>query len=278
MKPGRGITKANGRKNALDKFYTKQDVAQRLIAFVDPESYTQVIEPSAGAGAFSKQIRFCLAFDLEPEDASIVQQDWFEYAQVRNVNERVLVIGNPPFGQKHSLAVKFVNHSAGFADTIAFILPKSFMKESVQKTLNPFLHLRLNMVLEKNIFLLDGVDMNVPSVFQVWDFVEGVKREHLGVPTYKGFRFVKKTEEPDIFVQRIGGKAGVAGLDFLGRNESSNYFLKVDSSVIEPDVLVNKINSVVFSSRDLSVGPRSLSKKEFVVDLLKVAPFLENSD
>ena len=44
-------------------------------------------------------------------------------------------IGNPPFGRQSSLAKKFIKHicSCDKTKTIAFILPKSFKKDSLKK-------------------------------------------------------------------------------------------------------------------------------------------------
>ena len=36
---------------------------------------------------------------------------------------KYVVIGNPPFGLRGQLALKFINHSYDFADYVCFILP-----------------------------------------------------------------------------------------------------------------------------------------------------------
>ena len=46
--------------------------------------------------------------------------------------DKYLVIGNPPFGKISSLAVKFFNKSAEYADVIAFIVPRT-LKEYLYK-------------------------------------------------------------------------------------------------------------------------------------------------
>ena len=117
-------------RKELNKFYTSTKLAKKLINRINIDKYDLIIEPSAGDGAFSKQINNILAFDLFPESADIVQQDWFtldkeQFKKYKNI----LVIGNPPYGKNGSLALKFIKESS-FANTIAFILPKSFMKES----------------------------------------------------------------------------------------------------------------------------------------------------
>ena len=46
----------------LDKFYTKKEIAKELISYLDVAEYDKIIEPSAGNGSFSKQIKNMLCF------------------------------------------------------------------------------------------------------------------------------------------------------------------------------------------------------------------------
>ena len=48
--------------------------------------------------------------------------NYFDY--VPNKTKRYLVVGNPPFGKISSIAIKFFNKSAEYADCIAFIIPE----------------------------------------------------------------------------------------------------------------------------------------------------------
>ena len=92
-----------------DKYYTPVALAKELIdvtmKVLADEEITEVIEPSAGNGSFSKQIK-CVAYDIEPECESIIKQDFLkiemEYQKGR------LFIGNPPFGVKNNLSIKFL--------------------------------------------------------------------------------------------------------------------------------------------------------------------------
>ena len=62
----------------LDKYYTSIEVVNHCIQVVNKvlkdEIITQIIEPSAGNGAFSKNIGGCIAYDIEPDDDSIVHE------------------------------------------------------------------------------------------------------------------------------------------------------------------------------------------------------------
>lgn len=83
-------------RKELNKFYTSTKLAKKLINRINIDKYDLIIEPSAGDGAFSKQINNILAFDLFPESADIVQQDWFilDKEQFKHY-KNILVIGNP---------------------------------------------------------------------------------------------------------------------------------------------------------------------------------------
>jgi hypothetical protein len=264
----KGTTKSQGQKHAADKFYTKPEIAQLCLASIPGgvEQYTLSIEPSAGSGSFSSLIPGSLALDLHPEAEGIVEQDWFTYSRERSEDpqEKVLVFGNPPFGQQNSLAVRFINHAATFADTVAFVLPLSFKKDSVQDRLNKHLHLVLELELPKKAFTLHGEDYGVPCVFQVWEYDASRVREKSVKVLPVGFSFVKKEDSPHMSVQRVGGRAGLASVDYVQKSVQSNYFLKFDP-VLDSDGLkkvADGINDATFASRDHSVGPRSISKTD----------------
>lgn len=63
-----------------DKYYTPPALARELIVktirFVGVKNITDIIEPSAGSGAFSKHFKDCKAYDIEPEAEGIIKQDF----------------------------------------------------------------------------------------------------------------------------------------------------------------------------------------------------------
>lgn len=109
----------------LDKFYTPNKTAKKCIdlAFEKFDNITEIIEPSAGAGAFSLQMQNCIAYDIAPEHESVKEQDFLKlklpYKQGR------LIIGNPPFGDRNNLARSFYKHACTMAEYIGFVLPIS---------------------------------------------------------------------------------------------------------------------------------------------------------
>jgi len=109
----------------LDKFYTPQETVAKCIKLFTYtfKDITEIIEPSAGNGAFSLQISNCIAYDIEPEHESIIKQDFLKldlpYKKGR------AIIGNPPFGDRNNLARSFYKKACGISDMIGFVLPIS---------------------------------------------------------------------------------------------------------------------------------------------------------
>lgn len=107
----------------LDKFYTPNETTKKCIdlAFKTFEDITEVIEPSAGTGSFSKQIDNCIAYDIAPEADGIIKQDFLKLKLPYKKGR--LIIGNPPFGDRNNLARSFYKHTCKMAEYIGFILP-----------------------------------------------------------------------------------------------------------------------------------------------------------
>lgn len=256
-----GTTKSVGKKHVEDKFYTMGSIAELCLSHIDLSAYNIKIEPSAGSGSFSTRVPDCLAFDINPEHESIIQQDWLQYHHERNPKEKILVIGNPPFGVQNNLAVEFINHASKFADTIAFILPRSFRKESIQAKLHPNLHLAEEIILPEKSFELLGEPYSLPAVFQVWNYDERNTRPKPVKHSPQGYTFIKREENPDFSIQRVGGRAGHATAEWNKKNTNSHYFIKLDGTNNIASI-IESINSYDFNMKYDAVGPRSISKNE----------------
>ena len=267
----KGITKGKGNKHKLDKFYTKDEVANRLLGLLDLTDYDAIIEPSAGGGAFSRQLGGynLYSYDLEPESEGIEEMDWFalDTQYFNNKYKNVLVVGNPPFGTSGNLALDFIRQ---VADTIAFILPKSFMKDTLMNRVPMNYWLKEEVVgergleLEDDIFTLNGEDYGVPCVYQVWE-KRDKEREQVVYPTEsKYFTFVKK-EEADFRISRVGGNAGKASMD-VDKSVQSNYFVSLtDECKVGIDDMVEVINGLVYPTAGFTVGPKSVSQGELIM-------------
>lgn len=238
----------------LEQFFTTDKNARFCLEKIDLSKFDLIVEPSAGEGTFSNLIENCLAFDIEPRNDKIIKQDYLELNIDDFANKKVLVIGNPPFGRQSSLAIKFINKSAEFANTIAFILPKSFKKESVINKLDKHLFLTEVYELPETKFYFDEHFFEIPCSFFVFE-KRAEERVKETVPTVDDFSFVNK-ESADCSIRRVGFYAGkIEGLDV---SETSHYFVKWNKPNSEENYRKLKFDF------DNTVGARSLSKKEIL--------------
>lgn len=261
------------KKSKFDQFFTRPDVAKtcldllyNTISISDDLSF---IEPSAGEGAFSSQIKNCISVDIDPKFEGVIKADFLTLKKTdltEKESKSLIVIGNPPFGRISSLAVKFFNHATNFADTVAFIVPRTFKKNSIKKRLNPYYHLIKEMDLPKNSFILFGSNYDVPCVFQIWKKLPE-KRELLLTYESPYFSFVKKNNA-DFAIRRVGGQTGKIIWDYNSVSESSHYFIK--AKIITPSELARYIKSLDFSNYiNSTAGVRSLSKSEIYYEFEK---------
>lgn len=258
-------------RNTIDKYYTKEIVVEQCLSLVKRHLQLNredlIIEPSAGNGSFIEGIKSLTNnfkfYDLEPENDEIVEQDYlqYNYNDSKNTYTRIHVIGNPPFGRQSSLAIKFIKKSCDFCDSISFILPKSFKKDSMKSKFPLNFHLVCERDLPENSFLVNGIEHDVPCVFQIWEkrLINRAVSEKL---TPVNFVFVKKTENPDISLRRVGVNAGRIDTNIDGKSVESHYFIKFtnDKSVNE------NIQNLLYITYEFNntVGPRSLSKPEVI--------------
>ena len=165
----------------LDKFYTNPNIVDEVIDLLKTlfkENHLNIdefnfIEPSSGAGAFIQGLNRNLekpniqTYDIEPEGENIIKADFLNVEP--KYSGKNIVIGNPPFGYKGDLAVKFINKSAEWSPIIIFVLPIQFRRYNIQKKINDNLKLiKSSGNLPKNSFTLSGKAYNVNCLIQVW--------------------------------------------------------------------------------------------------------------
>lgn len=254
------------RTNDKDQYYTKASIAKecvdRILSVSSALTDYQWIEPSAGNGAFLKALPGsiqCQGIDLDPKMDGIIKADFLSWRPSNEVKR--VFFGNPPFGKQGSLAKSFIQHASQFAEVIAFILPRSFLKPSMTRAFPSKFHCIYEKELPKDSFEVNSVAYDVPCVFQIWQKKES-DRTIVEPVKESGFKYVKKTDPYDIAFRRVGGKAGkcyVTGSEDF--SIQSHYFLKLDEKYIQHrKTILDKVNAHVFPSN--TVGPRSLSKGE----------------
>lgn len=254
----------------LDQFYTKPEIAKLCIEIlkteVNEENRAQFIEPSAGTGAFSSALENCISIDLDPKTSETIKADFLSIKKEDLSlleKEKVVIIGNPPFGRISSLAVKFFNHSTNFGNSIAFILPKTFKKQSIKRRLNPYFHLVFEQDVPKKSFIFNGEEHDVPCVFQIWRRSH-TKRDLSFVYESEYFSFVSQ-ENADFAIRRVGGKTGTIIWNYGSVSKSSHYFIKAKNiGPKELSILIEKLDFKKYINS--TVGIRSLSKSEIFTE------------
>jgi len=257
-------------RNTIDKYYTKDNVVDSCLnnvkKYIQLSSNDLIIEPSAGNGSFIKGIKLLTNnwrfYDLEPDNDEIIKQDYLLYDYINdNSSSKIHVIGNPPFGRQSSLAIKFIKKSCQFCDSVSFILPKSFKKDSLKKTFPLNFHLVFEMDLPDKSFLVDGKEHDVPCIFQIWkkettNRIVNAKLEPLH------FMFVGKTDNPHISFRRVGVNAGTIDDKIDEKSIQSHYFIKFINGKSTRDN-IDKLSTITYSFNN-TVGPRSISKQELI--------------
>ena len=219
-------------KDILDRFYTNEDVALHLVKKAKSHlvSYKNVVEPSAGAGAFinaAKQVLHTnvISFDLKPNCPETIAANWLE---TEIDLSDTCVIGNPPFGKRSKLAIAFIQHCIDLqASCIAFILPKTFMKPTLQRVFPSNWSLVQIEPLPRDAFTLDGLPYHVECVFQVWE-KDTRKMSHrwsdIYTPKPYDFHVVKTQDEADWFV--MGAAPGIVKVPNDVSPNNRGYWIK----------------------------------------------------
>jgi len=159
-----------------DQFFTSKETSKYcydkaieiISSFCNFEDYT-IIEPSAGDGSFyslfptDKRV----GVDIEPRCDGIIQSDFLTWKPAGDKN---ICIGNPPFGLRGNLALKFINYAAEFSDFVCFILPKLFDSNGKGscKSRVKGLNLIYSEVIDSDFYYPEGKEVKVNVVFQIW--------------------------------------------------------------------------------------------------------------
>jgi predicted RNA methylase len=272
------IQKTGLKRKTIDKFYTQQFIVNICIELiktvVNIQSNDLCIEPSAGNGAFINGIKSLFNnykfYDLQPENNEIIKQDYlkFDYNTLDiEQNGKIHIIGNPPFGRQSSLAIKFIKKSCEFCDSISFILPKSFKKNSLKKYFPLNYHLICERDLPKNSFIVEQKEYDVPCVFQIW-----IKKNEKRIIPKKlipnNYKFVKKDENHDISFRRVGVNAGYIDKQTENKSIQSHYFIKFDIDLT--DELFDKLKNIDYNCKNNTCGPKSISKQELIEEFNKL--------
>ena len=220
----------NTRKTGKEQYYTPLNTAQACLNQLDQIATADLyLEPCGGTGAFLKALgnRKWVSYDIEPKWSGVQRVDDFLTTDISALQD-VITISNPPFGRANSLSIPFFNKCAEVSKIIAFIIPKSWEKWSIQNRLDRRFHLVSSVDLSVDYEYEDKPTSKgvLKTVFQIWE-----KRDYLRdlvlIPDYG---YIKKTtpSEADLSLTVFGGGYGRVSYDFKRTERvTTQMYLKV---------------------------------------------------
>ena len=209
-----------------DAYFTSEEDAQFVAEKLRLHNWlydgVKVLEPACGNKALVKPL----------EEADVKLADLVDYgvgAEIgdyleSNLGSYDLVLTNPPFGKKATLAVAFFNKAATNSNRIAFIVPQSFRKVSVIDRLDSDYWPVGDYDLPSQTYELpDGSKRQVRTCLQLWE-KRSETRPKLRTATPKDAFFVAvKTPEKADFALRTQGSGAGTILPTLHNADGSNF-------------------------------------------------------
>ena len=275
MRPSTVKVARDRASTSFDQFYTKDSVAKQcyetLLHHINMDDYDIVLEPSAGKGAFFKlfPIDKRVGLDIDPKCEGVATLNYFDFSP--RAQKTYIVVGNPPFGRISSLAVKFFNHST-FAKIIAFIIPRTFKRVSIQNQLSLHFHLLYTEDLPLNPCCFEP-KMSAKCCFQIWKREQVPRTRVLYDKSHKDFSFQPlgpkdRNRQPtppttaDFALKAYGSHCGeILETDLERLRPKSWHWIKAN---IDLDTLKDRFQTLDYSMSKDTVRQDSIGQKELI--------------
>jgi hypothetical protein len=162
-----------------DQFFTEKKIVEYCLSVIEQQltNFNHkfedfiLLEPSAGDGSFYNSFPHenKIGLDIDPKIKSIEQKDFLKW-NPKNTDKPILCIGNPPFGLRGNLALRFINHAGNFSDFVCFILPPLFDSDGKGNCMNRVKNLNLihSEKIDNNFYYPNGEKININVIFQIW--------------------------------------------------------------------------------------------------------------
>ena len=229
----------NRRVTGLEQYYTPQHLAQELTKvlfdILDQPAKRHFLEPAGGTGSFVNALATLGAInitsmDTHPKHPAVTKGDFLSF---QSPDSDLVTISNPPFGRNNALSIPFFNHAAGISTHIAFLVPRSWRKWSVQNRLDLRFHLvhdqEVNPIYENQQGEPLAKANELRTCFQIWEKQE-VLRSKTVVPDNG---YLRKTGpwEADVAMRVFGYGCGQVLESFERRPNTTLMFLSFDGPV-----------------------------------------------
>lgn len=228
-----------------EQYFTHNDLSENLVKMFQKKSpdiwrdIKTIIEPSVGDGSFLKAVqsvqsasgkRF-IGFDIDPriKGPNIYKKDFLKLDVSKYIDDepdRILCIGNPPFGRHGSLAKMFINKCAEFSDYIFMILPVNIAYgQNGLAGINKYLHMKWKVRLPTEDIWVDtsGKFYNQPirTAAVLFELRDNERRKKTIIKEGDGWKFVARDEKirpTDVVIFRYHPQASLAGSSNVNRN------------------------------------------------------------
>ena len=231
----------NRRVSGTEQYYTPKDLADELVKLtlkaIPRATERTFLEPAGGTGSFIEALNMAgitaiTSVDKYPMHPSVIQADFLEW---ETKDTDLLTISNPPFGRNNALSVPFFNRAAKFSSHIAFLVPRSWRKWSVQNRLDTRFHLVLDVDVAVQYEDVLGAKIakrnDLRTCFQIWEKRLEL-RPVIAVPD-NGFIQKSSPDEADLAVRVFGYGCGTVMDDFPRQPNTTLMFLRVLDKSIE---------------------------------------------
>ena len=141
-----------------------------------------------------------------------------------------VIIGNPPYGNGGSLAIKFLNLCLKMSNDVRLILPRSVRKDSMLNRISLDAVCVYDELLPSDTFV--PATSNTKAVIQHW--TPGKRQKVKMVHSHPDLQWTT-SDKADLKIRRIGTNAGGVHLDFRSKGSldpNNNHFIKVTSNQV----------------------------------------------
>ena len=229
----------NRRVTGLEQYYTPpllaNDLTKVLFDLIPDAQSRHFLEPAGGTGSFIDALKMhgakhIISVDTHPLHPDVSEQNFLDFKSSRT---DLVSISNPPFGRNNALSIPFFNHAAKFSREIAFLVPRSWRKWSVQNRLDQDFHLIHDQ--DVNLIYLDAngnplaKSNELRTAFQIWER-RATKRQKIQVPDNTLIKKVPPAEA-DVALRVFGFGCGQVSEEFPRVPNTTMMFLKLSQGV-----------------------------------------------
>ena len=176
-----------------------------------------------------------------------------------------VIIGNPPYGNGGSLAIKFLNLCLKMSNDVRLILPRSVRKDSMLNRISLDAVCVYDETLPRDTFV--PATSNTKAVLQHW--TSGSRQKIKMECCHSDFEWTT-SDKADLKIRRIGTNAGGVHLDFKTEGSldpNNNHFISVKSPKVAQNL--KSIEAELIEMAKNANNQESIGKHEIITTYKK---------